>query len=60
MEMLTSDRVISIRLSNPYDFPSIELLEIETEKGMLLKIDQKRWKDIKVGDQINIGLEHIE
>jgi len=59
MKMLTSDRIVSIRLGGTFDMPELELLEIETEKGMLLKVDKNRWEKLKVGDQINIGLEHV-
>jgi len=59
VKMLTSDRIVSISLAPQFDMPGLEMLNIQTEKGMTLLVDKNRWGDLRVGDQINIGLEGV-
>jgi len=59
-KILTSDRVIALEFTEPFDLPEVELIRVLTEKGMRLKIDKKRFGNIQVGDQIDIYLEVIK
>ena len=56
MKMLTSDRITGITSGGTYEDLDLELLKIRTEKGMSLIVDKDRWRDLQVGDQIDIGL----
>ena len=54
---LTSDRIVSIGMTAPFNSPSVDLMEVRTEKGMTLIVDIKRCGHLKIGQQIDIHLE---
>ena len=57
---LTSDRVVKkTKLEYLTDARQV-LFELITEKDMVIIVDENRFKDIEVGDQINIHLEVIK
>jgi len=59
VENLTSDRVKAISFREVDDFYNMELLNVHTDRGMLLIVDKKRYGDLKIGDQIDIHLDRV-
>ena len=57
---VTSDRVTGMRYTNGYGYRElygIQLIELSTEKGMSIIVDERRFADIEIGDQIDIHLK---
>lgn len=53
---LTSDRIVGKSSIYIDEFMKIELVDLKTEKGNKFTVDQRRFSDIDVGDQIDIFL----
>ena len=57
---LTSDREVKKTKLEYLNEARQVLFELITEKDMVIIVDENRFKDIEVGDQINIHLEVIK
>ena len=57
---VTSDRVIGKEYTDGYGdifLYGIQLIELSTEKGMRIIVDERRFAEIDIGDQIDIYLK---